>query len=66
MQIIAQCPKCSSKWKLKDDTIDKRIRCEKCHTLFKVPQLSDLSAATDIIKKAKGTIYVDQKGKTYG
>ena len=66
MQIIAQCPKCGTRWRLNANSADKRINCRKCHMLFKVPKLSELAVATKILKNAKGIIYVDQKGKTYG
>jgi predicted Zn finger-like uncharacterized protein len=66
MQIIAQCPNCSNKWLLDAGAADRRIKCQKCHNLFKVPKLDEVSKAVKIIKQAKGTIYVDQSGKTYG
>jgi predicted Zn finger-like uncharacterized protein len=66
MQIIAQCPRCSSPWLLDDAAADRRIRCRKCHKLFKVPKLDEVPKAVKIIKQAKGTIYVDETGKTYG
>ncbi|MHC4158177.1 MAG: hypothetical protein ACYSSO_03770 [Planctomycetota bacterium] len=66
MQIIAQCPGCAKAQLLNDGAADKRIRCPQCHRLFKVPKLEDVPKAVKIIKQAKGTIYVDQNGKTYG
>jgi uncharacterized Zn finger protein len=66
MQIIAQCPKCSSKQLLDSGAADKRIRCQKCGRLFRLPKLEELPKAVKIIKQAKGTVYVDQTGKTYG
>ncbi|MCX5633244.1 MAG: hypothetical protein NTW93_06195 [Phycisphaerae bacterium] len=66
MQIIAQCPNCSNKWLLDASAADRRIKCQKCHNLFKVPKLDEVLKAVKIIKQAKGTIYVDQSGKTYG
>ncbi len=66
MQIIAQCPKCTYNWLLSEDAADRRIKCPKCRKLFKVPKLDDVPKAVRVIKNAKGTIYVDQNGKTYG
>jgi len=66
MQIIAQCPKCGSRWVLDSSAADRRISCRKCHKLFKVPKLNELPKAVKVIKRAKGSIYVDQNGKTYG
>ncbi|MHC4395452.1 MAG: hypothetical protein ACYS1A_07325 [Planctomycetota bacterium] len=66
MQIIAQCPGCGNSWVLESIAADRRIRCGKCHILFKVPKLEEVPRAVKIIKQAKGNIYVDQDGKTYG
>ncbi len=66
MQIIAQCPKCGNNWLLDASAADRRIRCRKCHRLFKVPKLEEVPKAIKVIKQAKSTIYVDQNGKTYG
>ena len=66
MQIIAQCPRCSSAWLLDAAAADRRIKCRKCHKLFKVPKLDEVPKAVKIIKQTKGTIYVDEAGKTYG
>ena len=66
MQIIAQCPRCGNPWLLDAAAADKRMRCRKCHQLFKVPKLEDVPKAVSVIKQAKGTIYVDETGKTYG
>ncbi len=66
MQIIAQCPACGSTWKLENSAADRRIKCRKCGKLFKVPKLEEMPEAAKMIKKAKGTIYVDETGKTYG
>ena len=66
MQIIAQCPKCGHNWLLDSAGADRRIRCQRCRRLFKVPKLEDVPKAVKVIKQAKGTIYVDQNGKTYG
>ncbi len=65
MQIIAQCPMCGSSWLLDETAADKRVRCKKCYTLFKIPDLNDVPKAVKIIENAKGQIYVDQDGKTY-
>jgi predicted Zn finger-like uncharacterized protein len=66
MQIISQCPLCGSSWLLDDSAADRRIRCKNCHKLFKVPNLEDVPKATRVIKSAKGTVYVDEAGRTYG
>jgi predicted Zn finger-like uncharacterized protein len=66
MQIIAQCPACGSTWQLENSAADRRIKCPKCGKLFKVPKLEELPKAAQMIKQAKGTIYVDENGKTYG
>ena len=66
MEIIAQCPACGSIWQMENTAADRRIKCRKCGRLFKVPKLEELPKATKMIKQAKGTIYVDEDGKTYG
>ena len=66
MQIIAQCPKCGNRWLLDAAAADRRIRCPKCRRLFKIPKLDEVPKAVKVIKQAKGSIYVDQTGKTYG
>ena len=66
MQIIAQCPRCGSPWLLDAAAADRRIKCRNCRRLFKVPKLDEVPKAVKIIKQAKGTIYVDETGKTYG
>gem|GEM_PF-229942 len=66
MQIMAKCPGCGSVWRLDSSAADRRITCRKCGQLFKVPKPEDVPKAMKIIKQAKGTIYVDEAGKTYG
>ncbi|MHC4584535.1 MAG: hypothetical protein ACYS3N_08380 [Planctomycetota bacterium] len=66
MQIIAKCPACGSTWQLENSAADRRIKCPKCGRLFKVPKLEEVPKATKMIQQAKGTIYVDETGKTYG
>jgi uncharacterized Zn finger protein len=66
VQIIAKCPKCSNNWILDSSGADRRITCRKCGKLFKVPKLQDVPRAIRVIKEAKGTVYVDEAGKTYG
>jgi hypothetical protein len=66
MQIIAQCPRCGYCFLLDGTAADRRIKCLNCHRLFKVPKLEEVPKAVKIIKQAKGTIYVDEDGKTYG
>jgi len=66
MQIIAKCPNCSNNWILDSSAADRRAKCQKCGRLFKVPKLADVPKAVKVISSAKGTIYVDEAGKTYG
>jgi hypothetical protein len=66
MQIISQCPFCGYSWQLDDSAADRRIRCKNCKRLFKVPRLEDVPKAARVIKDSKGTVYVDESGKTYG
>lgn len=66
MQIIAQCPGCGNAWLLGADAADRRVRCQSCHRLFRIPKLNEVPRAVKIIRQAKGTIYVDQNGKIYG
>ena len=66
VQIIAKCPKCNNNWMLDSSAADRRITCRKCRKLFKVPKLEDVPKAVKVIKEARGTIYVDEAGKTYG
>ncbi|MHC4557179.1 MAG: hypothetical protein ACYTFW_11785 [Planctomycetota bacterium] len=66
MEIIAKCPGCCSVWLLDSSAADRRISCRKCDRQFKVPKLEEVPKAIKVIKQAKGTIYVDETGKTYG
>jgi hypothetical protein len=66
MQIISRCPLCGYTWLLDDSAADRRIRCINCHKLFKVPKLEEVPKAVKVIKGAKGTVYVDESGKTFG
>ena len=66
MQIIAKCPECCKTWRLDGSVADRRMRCPKCDRLFKVPKPDEVPKATEVIERAKGTIYVDEDGKTYG
>jgi len=66
MQIIAHCPACGRKQNFDETVADKRIRCNGCRKLFRMPKLEEMPSAVEAIKKAKGAIYVDEKGKTYG
>lgn len=66
MQIIAKCPGCCRVWQLDSSAADRRIRCRECGTLFKVPKSDELPRAAKVIKETKGTIYVDEAGRTYG
>lgn len=66
MKIIARCPDCGKGWLLKGEAVDCRVRCRGCGLLFKVPALEQMPKAAQIVRKAKGEIYVDEDGKTYG
>jgi len=66
VQIAAQCPFCNKGWLLDEKAADCRVRCPACHKMFKLPKLEDLPKAVKIAKQAKGSLYVDEDGKTYG
>jgi len=66
MQIIARCPQCCGVWQLNSGAVDRRIRCRKCGRLFKVPRPDEMPKAAEVIEQSKGTVYVDQAGRTYG
>lgn len=66
MEIIAKCPRCSTAAKLIQAAADRRVRCSRCGRLFKVPSLDDVPEAVKVLKNARGTIYVDEKGRIYG
>ena len=66
MEIIAKCPGCCKTWRLDGSVADRRIRCRGCGRLFKVPKPDEVPKAAEVIERAKGTIYVDETGKTYG
>ena len=66
MQIIARCPRCCSVWLLDSSAADRRIRCRKCRRLFKVPGPDEVAKAAKMVERTKGTVYVDEAGKTYG
>jgi len=66
MQIIAHCPACGRRQILDETAADRRIKCQSCRKLFRIPKLEEMPNATEAIKTAKAAIYVDEKGKTYG
>lgn len=66
MQIMARCPGCSAVWLLDGAAADRRITCPRCAKLFKIPKLEEVDKAIKVIKRAKGTLYVDEDGNTYG
>ena len=63
---ISQCPGCGNSWLLDATAADRRMTCQNCNTLYKVPKLEEVPEAAKILKHAKGDVYVDQKGNTYG
>lgn len=66
MKLLAKCPKCTHNLNLDADMADKRIRCPRCNSLFKVPDMENLNKAIKIIQTARTQVYVDQDGKIYG
>ena len=66
MHIIAKCPRCGYRWWLDASAADRRLRCRKCYRLLKVPDLTEVPEATEIVTQAQSRLYVDQSGKTYG
>ena len=66
MHIIAKCPQCGYRWWLDASAADRRLRCRKCGRLLKVPHLTEVPDAANVINQAKSDIYVDDTGKTYG
>lgn len=66
MHIITQCPRCGYRWWLDAGAVDRRVRCRKCSLLLKVPNLTEVSDAADIINQARNTLYVDDTGKVFG
>jgi predicted Zn finger-like uncharacterized protein len=66
MQIIIQCPHCAHRWWVAAEAADRRLRCRRCSTLFKVPALTEVPNATKVIIRAGGHLYVDDTGRTYG
>jgi hypothetical protein len=66
MQIIVQCPRCGYRWRLEAAAADRRVRCRKCFLLLKVPNLTEIPNATDVINQAQSELYVDDSGKVFG
>jgi hypothetical protein len=66
MHIIAQCPRCGQHWWLDATAADRRLRCRKCFMLLKVPNLTEVADAANVIDQAKSELYVDDTGRTYG
>jgi hypothetical protein len=66
MHIIVQCPRCGYHWRLEAAAADRRVRCRKCLLLLKVPDLTEVPNAADVINQAKSELYVDDSGKVFG
>ena len=66
MHIIAKCPRCGYRWWLNAAAADRRMRCRKCFRLLKVPDLTEVPQATEIISQAQSELYVDDAGRTFG
>jgi hypothetical protein len=64
--IIAKCPRCSYRWWLDADAADRRVRCRKCFTFLRIPDLAELPESTRLLRQARGTLYVDDAGKVFG
>ncbi len=60
MELLAKCPRCGEVIHLKLGDADRRKRCTKCRSIFKVPDIDHLQEALKVIQKANTTIYVDQ------
>jgi hypothetical protein len=66
MHIIAQCPRCGYRSWLNASAADRRMRCRKCFLLLKVPNLTEVTDAADVINHAQTELYVDDTGKVFG
>jgi tRNA(Ile2) C34 agmatinyltransferase TiaS len=66
MHIIAKCPRCGYRWWLNAAAADRRLRCRKCYTLLKVPDLTDVPQAVNVVTEARSELYVDEAGRTFG
>jgi hypothetical protein len=66
MFIIAKCPHCGYRWWLDAAAVDRRIQCRKCKRLLKVPSEREVPKAVEIVNEAKGAVFVDDAGHTYG
>jgi len=66
MHIIAKCPRCGYRWYLNGSAADRRLRCRKCFRLLKIPDLTELPEALDVITQARSELYVDETGTPYG
>lgn len=66
MHIIAQCPHCGFRWWLAAAAADRRLRCRRCLRPLKIPDLTDISGAVEVISRARSRLYVDDAGRTYG
>lgn len=42
------------------------MRCRKCFMLLKVPDLTEVPHAAEVINQAHSDLYVDDTGRTYG
>ncbi len=66
MHIIVRCPRCGYRWWLAAEAADRRLRCRKCSTLLKIPDLNEVPKAAKIISLSASTVYVDNSGKLFG
>lgn len=66
MHIIAKCPHCHFRWWLDSSAADRRVRCRKCRTLLKVPDLKEVPDAVNVLSDARSDVYVDDAGKLFG
>lgn len=66
MHIIAQCPRCGYRAWLDATAADRRLRCRKCFRLLRVPNLTEVADAADVINHAGSELYVDDTGRMFG
>jgi ribosomal protein S27E len=66
MNLLIKCPNCCRNFSADAAAADKRIKCPLCGKLFKVPDTNEYKNAVKIITSSQTSLYVDQKGKTYG
>ncbi len=66
MKLLAQCPVCRMTMELSMNDADKRIRCQRCRRLFKVPDMEKMKTAMERLAGAASDVFVDEQGNVYG